>query len=225
MDSPEATVSRPEIRVRGQAEVRCLPDRAVLRLGVEAEADSQAQAFALASRSAAAADAVLDRFAAAIDRRLTAGVLVRPKTRWRKGETVRTGWVAARTTVLEVTDLARLGQLVSELPAAGVSAIDGPSWVVDATNPAHEQARRAAAIDAQHRADAYADALGRRVGALRWLAEPGLRPDGGGPGPSPVPHVARAYAATAAPEEPMDITPEEVTLQATVEACFELVDR
>jgi uncharacterized protein len=214
---------RPEIRVRGQAEVRCLPDRAVLRVAVEAEAASQEQAFALASRSAAATDAVLDRFAAAIDRRMTAGVLVRPKTRWRKGETVRSGWVAARTTVLEVTELGRLGQLVSELPTAGVAAITGPSWEVDRTNPAHEQARRAAALDAQRRARAYADALGLRVGALRWLAEPGLRPDGSGPVPGlAAPRMARAYAAGAA-EEPMDIEPDEVTIEATVEACFELV--
>jgi len=223
-DHAGVTAASPEVRVRGQAEVRCLPDRAVLRLGVEAEAESQADAFALAARQAAAADAVLDRFAAAIDRRLTAGVLVRPKTRWRKGETVRTGWVAARTTVLEVTDLAKLGQLVSELPAAGVSSIDGPHWEVDSTNPAHEQARRAAASDGQRRAHAYADALGLHVGALRWLAEPGLRGDGG-PVAGQMPRLARAYAAAAAPEEPMDINPEEVTIQATVEACFELVDR
>src|SRR5579884_1600003 len=100
-----------EIRVRGEAEVRCLPDRAVLRIGVEAEAESQPQAFALASRSAAAVDVILERYAAAIDRRMTAGVIVRPKTRWHRGETVRTGWVAGRTTVLEVTDFAQLGQL------------------------------------------------------------------------------------------------------------------
>jgi uncharacterized protein YggE len=151
-------------------------------------------------------------------------VIVRPKTRWRKGETVRTGWVAARTTVLEVKDFAKLGQLVSELPAAGVSAVHGPVWEVDRANPAHEQARRAATIDAQRRASAYAEAVGLHLGALRWLAEPGLRPDGSGP----VPGLAapRFFAAGAvSPEEPMEIAPDEVTIQARVEACFELVDR
>ena len=93
----EPTPTSAEIRVRGDAEVRCLPDRAVVRVAVEAEAESQAQAYALASQSAADIDAVLDRFDGDLDRRMTAGVIVRPKTRWRKGETVRTGWIAGRT--------------------------------------------------------------------------------------------------------------------------------
>src|SRR2546425_2057810 len=74
-----------EIRVRGEGEVRCLADRASLRISVEAEAESQADAFTVASRSAATVDGVLDRYGEAIDRRFTAGVLGRPKTRLRKG--------------------------------------------------------------------------------------------------------------------------------------------
>ena len=213
-----------EIRVRGEAELRCLPDRASLRIIVEAEAESQSQAFALASRSVAAVDAVCDRFAAALDRRTTAGVIVRPKTRWRKGETVRTGWVAARATVLEVTDFAQLGHLVAELTTAGAAAVHGPAWEVDRANPAHEQARRAAALDAQRRARAYAEAVGLHLGALRWLAEPGLRPDGSGPAPgAAAPRFF--YAAGAPPEEPMELAPDEVTIQARLDACFELIDR
>jgi uncharacterized protein len=219
----DQTPTRAEIRVRGEAEVRCLPDRAVLRVAVEAEAESQAQAYALASQSAASIDAVLDRFEQDVDRRMTAGLIVRPKTRWRKGETVRTGWIAARTTVVEVTNFAQLGQLVAELPAAGATALDGPVWEVDKTNPAHDQARRAAALDAERRASTYAEAVGLRMGALKWLAEPGLRPDAS----NPVPIGAGArffHAASAAPEELMDITPDEITIQEMVEACFELVD-
>jgi uncharacterized protein YggE len=213
----------PEIRVRGEAEMRCLPDRGVLRVGVEAEAESQPEAYALASGSSVAVDAVLDRFHDVIERRTTAGVIVRPKTRWRKGETVRTGWIAARTTVLEVTDFARLGQLVAELLSAGASTVHGPVWEVDKSNPAQEQARRAAAVDAQRRASAYAEAVGLQLKALKWLAEPGLRVSGAvpmGAAPRFFPH----HAAAAEPDEPMDITPDEITIQASLDACFELAD-
>src|SRR5262245_52145033 len=216
------TPASAEIRVRGDAEVRCLPDRAVLRVDVEAEAESQAQAYALASQSAAAVDAVFDRFDEDVDRRMTAGVIVRPKTRWRKGETVRTGWIAARTTVVEVTNFARLGQLVAELPAAGASGLHGPVWEVDKTNPAYDQARRAAALDAERRASTYAEAVGLELGPLKWLAEPGLRSDA--PGPVPVSAGARFFhTESAAPEGPMDITPDEITIQEVVEVCFELM--
>jgi uncharacterized protein YggE len=213
-----------EIRVRGEAEVRCMPDRAILRVGVEAEADSQAEAYALASQSAVAVDAVLDRFDQVVDRRLTAGVIVRPKTRWRKGETVRTGWIAARTTVVEVTTFIRLGALVAELPQAGASTLQGPMWTVDKSNPAYDQARRAAVLDAERRASTYAQALGLRLGALKWLAEPGLRADSSGqPGFGAMARLSHAVAEVS--DEAMDITPDEITIQATVEACFAVEDR
>src|SRR6516162_11667278 len=149
-----------------------MPDRAILRVGVEAEADSQAEAYALASQSAVAVDAVLDRFDQVVDRRMTAGVIVRPKTRWRKGEAVRTGWIAGRTTVVDVTNFGHLGQFVADLAAAGAAALHGPAWEVDKANPAHDQARRAAALDAVRRASTYAEAVGLRLGPLKWLAEP-----------------------------------------------------
>ena len=211
-----------EIRVRGEAEVRCLPDRAVLRIEVESEGDSQSHAYALAAQSAAAIDAVLDRFDQAVGSRMTAGVIVRPKTRWRKGETVRTGWIATRATVVDVTDFGKLGELVAELPSASASALYGPIWEVDTSNPAHEQARRAAALDAQRRARTYAEAVGLRLGALKWMAEQGLRSDG--PGPTFAATGARSFHTAEASDELMQITPDEITIQATIDACFEVVD-
>jgi len=124
--------------------------------------------------------------------------------------------------VVEVTDLTQLGQLVAELPAAGASELHGPVWEVDQTNPAHVQARRAAALDAQQRAAAYADALGHRLGRLKWLAELGLRPDA--PGPGAVGAAARFLDAAATTEESMDISPDEITIHAMIDGSFELVD-
>jgi uncharacterized protein YggE len=96
-------------------------------------------------------------------------------------------------------------------------------WEVDKANPAHDQARRAAALDAERRARTYAEAVGLGLGQLKWLAEPGLRSDA--PGLVPVSAGARAFhMESASPEEPMDITPDEITIQEVVEACFQLVD-
>ena len=149
-------------------------------------------------------------------------MVVRPKTRWKKGESVNVGWVAGRTTVLEIKDLVKLSQLVSELPVAGASVINGPSWEVDRDNPVHDQARHAAAVDARRRATAYAEALGQHLGALKWLSEPGLRL--AGQQPAVMARAAGMFRAGPVPtEEPLDISPDEVTIHATVEACFELM--
>ena len=59
-----------EILVRGESQVRCLPDRALIHVGVEAEAASQQEAFRRASESASNVDRVLDRFSEALDRRV-----------------------------------------------------------------------------------------------------------------------------------------------------------
>jgi uncharacterized protein len=212
-----------EILVRGESELRSLPDRALIRVMVEADGPSQAEAYSRASELAAAVDAVFDKYADAVERRITAGVIVRPKTRWRKGETVRTGWAAGRTTALEITNFARLGALMAELPIAGASSVYGPEWEVDPSNPVHEQARRAAATDASRRASAYAEALGLRVGAMKWLSEPGLRHETG-VGPVMAGPVAMASRAILQPEEePMDVQPDEITIHAVVEACFEVL--
>jgi uncharacterized protein YggE len=86
-----------EIVVRGEGQARAMPDRAVIRIAVDGEASQRDEAYAAAARRAAEVDRVLGDYADAIERSITAGVVVQPKTRWRKGETTRTGWIAART--------------------------------------------------------------------------------------------------------------------------------
>lgn len=46
----------------------------------------------MASELATGVDEVLGRYQVEIDRATTAALVVQPKTRWRKGESVRTGW-------------------------------------------------------------------------------------------------------------------------------------
>lgn len=204
--------------VRGTGQARALPDRAFVRVEVEAEGPGRADAYDEAARLAAQVDAALAHRRAAVDRIVTTSLAVHPTTRWRKGETVRTGWRAGRTATVEVVDFAVLGDLLAELAAAGAS-VTGPSWQLDLTNPVHEEARRRAAADARARAGAYAAALGLRVTGIRWVAEPGLRPstpDGGGF----TPLLARAAGTDAVAQEVIDVTPDEMTVEAAVDVAF-----
>ena len=208
-----------EVLVRGEAEVQCLPDRALVQVVVEGEGNSQQDAFGRATEASSRVDAVIEKFAQALDRRITSSVVVRPKTRWKRGETTTTGWIASRTTSLDVKDLTALGALISELPGAGASSVHGPVWRVDQSNDAYSTARQLAARDAYRRAAAYADALGLRLGDVSWLAEPGLRSNSS----QPTRAFALAGAVARGPvsdAEPMEIRPDEVTIQASVEACW-----
>ena len=219
----------PHIVVRGSGQSRAMPDRAILRLVVDGEGRTRADAYDEAARRAAAVDEGLTRYAQAcatfclgldpedLDRTITAPLVVHPKTRWHKGETQRTGWTASRTSSVEVVAFDRLGDLLAELAADG-STVNGPSWQLDPANAAHTEARRLAAEDARRRAEVYAAALGVRLTDVAWVAEPELR----GPGPQPfhLPAPALAMRAGGAPQEVIEVAPEELLVDAQVDVGF-----
>lgn len=209
-----------EIVVQGEGEARCLPDRAVIAVVVDAESPSHDTAYQEAAASAKRVDELIERRRGVLGRVTTAALVVHPTTRWRKGEVSRTGWRAARTSRLEVTSLDQIGELIAELAAAG-AAIDGPRWEVDVANPVHRQTRRAASEDARSRAEDYAAALGLELSGVAWIREPGVdrssRPN------------ASIHALAAMPSPPaagggdvLDVTPEEITIRASVEVGFSL---
>jgi uncharacterized protein len=211
-----------EIIVQGSAEARTMPDRAVIRITIEGEGNDRDGAYQQAARSAAGVDEVIDNRSSAIDRSTTTALVVHPKTRWRRGENVRTGWRATRTTHVEVTGLDVLGDLIAELATSG-GAVDGPYWQLDRTNAIHTDVRRMAAEDARARAEGYAAALGLTISGIAWVAEPGLRGGGTNGGTYAFTAMTPAMAgAGGAPVEPeiIEVAPEELTVSAAVEVGF-----
>ena len=209
--------------VRGTGEARALPDQASLRVEVTADHKTQQEAHDARTKLAASVDGVLSRHADAIARTTIASLVVQPRTRWHRGEDIRTGWRASRTSFVDIVVLDALGEIMSGLVDAG-AAVQGPQWSMAPTNPAYDQARAAAADDARRRAQSYATALGLTVGPVAWVSEPGLRRD---PSP-PKPLQAVAQLAAAAPvaveAEPDHVTPAEMTVQVDVEVGFTILD-
>ncbi|TML36956.1 MAG: DUF541 domain-containing protein [Actinobacteria bacterium] len=210
-----------QVIVRGESQGRSMPDTAVVRATVNGEGTSRDEAYGKAATDAKAVDVVLDNYREGLERVGHAALVVHPKSKWKKGEAVRTGWVASRTTLVEIADVQRLGDLIAELATAGAD-LTGPSWQLDPKNPVHSMARRAAAEDARRRADDYAEALGLVVREIVWVAEPGLR-GATDSGPRYV-AVAAAAAPMRAPagEDVMDISPYEMTVAAAIEVGFRL---
>ena len=206
--------------VRGDSEVRVLPDRASVRVVVDGDGQERDDAYAAAASFATAVDVVLASAGDAISRVTTAALVVQPKTRWKKGESVRTGWRASRTSIVEIVALEQLGELVAKLAAAGASLF-GPSWELDLDHEVRNEARRRAVVDARARAEAYAHGLGLALGPVAWVSEPGLRRSDPG-GPVAVTYAAARAAMAGAPDETIDASPEEITVRASVEVAFEI---
>lgn len=211
-----------EVIVKGSAEVRIPPDRALVHVTLDADGGSRDDAYRAAARTAAAVDAAFEQHAAETDRVVTTALAVQPLTRWRKGELIRTGWRATRRSTVEVVAFEGLGALLADLVAAGAT-LAGPEWVVDDTNDAIDRVRVLAAEDARRRAEAYVAGLGIGLGEVRWVAEPGLRTSGGD---QPVLRMAPMAAgggarAFAAEEEPViEVEPADTVIAASVEVAF-----
>jgi hypothetical protein len=206
--------------VRGAGEVGAIPDLASVRVGVDGEGQLRDEAYQKASTTASAVDGVLAQYESAIDRVTTAALAVQPKTRWRKGETQRTGWQAFRVSVVEINDTSRVGELLNALAGAGAS-ISGLCWMVAPANQAFALARQRAGQDARARAEQYAQALSIQLGPVAWASEPGLRSTG---------HIdamaARAAAGgigASAADEPISVNPEEVTIHAALEVGYSIL--
>jgi uncharacterized protein YggE len=208
-----------ELIVRGVGEVRAMPGLASVRVGVDGQGQSREEAYQIAATTAAAVDGVLADFEAAIDRVTTAALAVQPKTRWRKGETQRTGWQALRVSVVEIKDTSRVGELLNALAGAGAN-ISGLSWMVAPANESFALARHRAGEDARARAEQYARALGIELGPVAWASEPGLRNSGHTDWMSAA-APGRALSAGAA-DEAIDVNPEEVTIHAELEVAYSL---
>ena len=110
--------------------------------------------------------------------------------------------------------LADYGRVLDTLVSVGANQVNGPSFELDNSEAALDEARFAAMTKARQRADLYARAAGLRVKRIVSISE------GGGYSPPPMPMLyAKAAMADAAPTP---VAAGEVGLTATVSVQFEL---
>jgi uncharacterized protein len=102
--------------------------------------------------------------------------------------------------------------------AASFAEIQGPSWHLSEEHPALLRACAAAARDGRARAEAYAGALGLRLGSLTHIREQGT-----GLQPPPAFGGAMPMAAARQQAPALNLEPGEQEVTAEVELAFELV--
>ena len=205
---PAAAQEMATITVEGRGEVAVTPDMATVTLGVVREGATAAEAM---DALATATDAVLARVAdeGIAPRDVQTGQLsLQPN--WdhsREGAAPRIMGYVARTTIdIRARDLDALGGLLDVLVADGANELGGLGFGLQDPGTVEDEARRAAFAQAMARAELYAQAAGRSLGAVLAIQE------GGGPRPMPGPMFDMAAEAARA----MPIAPGEVTQVVTV---------
>lgn len=206
----EATVT-----ALGEAVVPGRPDEGIWAISVSSlETTPDA---ALADVGARSNDLVglLDQLAVPKEKRSTTGVTVREEFDYADGKQVHRGFRAENLVTVRLADATIAGRLIQESIARAKANVRGPTWWIAPDNPARVEACRRAAAEARRKAEAYAEALGLRLGPVVEVREPPATT-----GAFPRPGVMRAMAETSS----VEVDPGELNVEAQVEVSFRLDD-
>ncbi|WP_207103154.1 SIMPL domain-containing protein, partial [Paracoccus shandongensis] len=203
------------LTVTGQGEARVAPDMATIQLGVTTQAASAAEAMAQNStRQAAVIEALAGAGIEGADVQ-TSGLNLNPVMDYAEGRAPTvTGYQASNMVAVRVKDVARLGEVLDAIVAAGANEINGIGFTRDDSSASEDEARRSAVADARHKAEVLAEAAGLTLGPVLTLRDtPAME------GPRPM--MMEARAASDAAKVP--IAAGEVALSANVEMQFALM--
>lgn len=222
-----------EITVRGEAEERFTPERAVVTLTAAVEESSGAAQGAAGhgrdevyARAVAIQQAITAQTAELVEQGAAATwssdqVAVTTFRPWRDNGTQGPPVHVARVgVVVEFVDFDRLGGFVDEWAAHEGVELGGIAWdVTPASRRSHEAALRTSAVaDAIDRAQVYADALNLGRVSARRVADAGLLDSGSGP--APMMFAAKAFDASGSDGAGVRLTPEPVVIHVAVDAAF-----
>jgi uncharacterized protein len=204
------------IVVRGRGSARAVPDEVEVTFEVKVLSQAADDALAEAAGQARALEEILNQAGIDAKSRITSGISVREEREWEDRRYIHRGYVASQDVVVRLAEASKIGTLMMEATNKAHASINGPRWRVAPSNPARAEACTLAALDAKGKADAYAAALGARLGAVVSVNEPGLE--------MPRHHeiqVAMMSASMDAAEE-MPIQAGELDVFATVDVTFRI---
>lgn len=205
-----------EVVTNGSAEHEATADQAEVSVAFTANAADRAQAVTELGARIETVDSTVQR----------EGVTVRHRSvhvgdRWDRRR--RVGSTAQLKLVLRVTDLAVLDDLLAALFSAEPEWLEGPHWSLADETAAMREAQRLAVAEARARAEAYADALGGRLGELIRLTDAGTeRPYPVTLG-APMAFAAESAAVTPDSVQQLGLTPEQVTVRASCTVSWALL--
>jgi uncharacterized protein YggE len=199
--------------VRGQAVVPGRPDEVELGFTLTAVEQKPEDALSAVASRSQVLSGLLDETGVPAAMRSTTGVSVAEELEYRDGRSVHRGYRATERVRVRLSDASVVGSLMREAVGRAAASVDGPRWRLLRSNPAFAEACAEAARDARRRADAYALALGYRVGAVERATEPTVRIE-------PPQPAMRLMALEAAPDPELSIEAGDLDVTAAIEVVF-----
>ncbi|MEE4349268.1 MAG: SIMPL domain-containing protein [Pacificimonas sp.] len=205
------------LTISAAGEVRAAPDIATISAGVVSRAKTaQAAMQDNRQRMDRVVNALRD---AGIERRdiQTRQLRLNPDYRYRENEPpVISGYQAQNQVSVTVRELGTMGSVLDALVAVGANQFNGPSFSVEDSSAAQDEARADALRTAMQRANLYAGAAGLSVARIISITE------GGGMNPRPPQIMVTATRSEMAADAVTPVEAGELTLGAMVTVQFEL---
>ena len=206
------------ISVSGTGTVEAVPDIAQLHLAVQRRDLNMAAARAATVKVSRDFIALCSRLGIKESKVRTAGLTIQPEYRWDQQQKLQvfTGYFVQRQLEVELSDLDKLGELIEGAIDVGVNEVSPPELDSSQRRELSRQALAAAATDARSNAQRIADTLGVKLGALRNIDAHSNQPRPPGP-------MLRVAAISAESDAGASYTPGEISLDAQVNASFDVV--
>lgn len=215
---------KPTLTVNGNSEVAITPDRAVVRLGAEAQADTAAAAQTQVNEIVQRALQQI-RAVGIEERKIqTSGISLFPvysQQEFRPNTPPVTprivAYRASNTVQVEVTNLTLVGKVIDAGTTAGANRIEGLNFDLQDDLPARMRALQQAVAEARTKANAMATALGVRLLEVSEVTEGGVNVV------SPMPRMGLMVNRAEAASTP--VQPGEVRVQASVTLRYRIAPR
>jgi uncharacterized protein YggE len=162
----------PTVSVVGEAVLHAEPDEAMVVVTLSALNALPGAALEDVAYRSDALIVLLDELEIAPSDRSTTGVSVHEDFDHTSEGRRSLGHRAVSAVAVRLTELELIGRLITRATTELDARVDGPSWQIAPQNPVRLEAARQAAADGQRKAQAYAEGVGARLGALVRLAEP-----------------------------------------------------
>lgn len=200
------------LSARGEA--TAAPDMATINMGVTTTAATAAAAMQANSAEMNKVMAALKKAGIAAKDIQTSGLNLNAQYAYEQNQPPKlTGYQASNQVTVIVNDLARLGQAVDAVVAAGANQVNGISFGLKDPTAAENAARRDAVRALKAKADLYSGATGYKVARLVSLTE------GGGYTPTP-PMPMYAMAKREAMDTP--VSPGQLKISVDVSGLYEV---
>ena len=207
------------VTVTGIGAASVEPDRAIVRMSIEAREKTLDAAQKRSAEVSAAVLSLLDGLDIDRERIDTTGASVSPDYRWdrEREEQVLRGYIAQRQLVVDVRDLEKLGAVVEGAVKAGVNQVTPPQLDSGERREAYREALEMAAKDARANAERLAKSLDARLGDVMQISDGSYTP-----APMPQPRMVKTMAMEADAAQTYNAA--DLHFNATITVVFGLTD-